>query len=260
MRHNKAIIFAILTAGVCGALLFILSLSRESGEPSVQAAAPSPAHKQAAQRRFLTLDDLFAEGRSKSGSGGVPDKPDGSELIPASQLEQRSRLDDALAEVLDSDPQLRKFYTLRKKAVRTSAEQQDYLAMIADAKLIAEAREDLIEAFSDGGVDQGDELKRLQRIQYLNSALAWKDNPERVKALDAAAEIVLADIPAGASNSTTGSLLGDKYDLFQLLMVSDPDQAKALLAKAQGTRSAKILQLAWQTGSPHPNDEVSPTR
>jgi hypothetical protein len=90
----------------------------------------------------------------------------------------RSHLDDILADVLDSDPQLLKFYNLRRKVMRTSAEQQDYLAMISDPKLLAAARKDLLDAFSGAEVDQRDELKRLQRIQYMNSALAWEDNPE----------------------------------------------------------------------------------
>jgi hypothetical protein len=245
MQRNKTIGFAILLVGLCGVLALLRSGGSKHGPQAPQTATISTERTPTAQRRLFTMNQLFAEGQSKAGIGHAG-KHDAAKDTPAMSS---PGLDDVVAEMLDSDPQLRKFYNLRRKAVRTSAEQQDYLAMISDAKLIADARKDLLEAVSATDIDQAEELRRLQRIQFLNSALAWEDNPERAKALEAVTTVILADLPSGASKSVTGSVLGDKFDLFQLLMLSEPEQAKTLLAKVQGTPAERILLLAWRTGS-----------
>jgi hypothetical protein len=247
MKQKRALITTSAVAVLGIALAVIASQTATTDEPG--GAAP-PVANLGAERPFLPLDDLFAEGSAKI--AGDTDGPEGSNPSP----EPRSQLDDVLEEVLDSDPQLRKFHNLRQKAVRTSAEQQDYFAMISDPELIAAARKDLLDAFSGADVDQGNELRRLQRIQFMNSALAWADNPERAKALEAVTEVVMAALPERASKAAMGSLLGDKFDLFQILMVSDPSQAQPLLATTRGTRSEKVLQLAWSTGSPRKNNNT----
>jgi hypothetical protein len=239
MTRNRAIVLAVLALVVGGVVVVVLRGSSDA--PQVAARPSSPTKR--VGRDLLSMKQLMAEGHAKAG-----DAPDPLEPISSST----AGLEDAVGELLDTDPNLRKFYNLRKKAVRTSAEQQDYLAMISDAKLIANARKDLLEAISQQDVDQVEELKRLQHIQFLNSALAWNDNPVRAQALEAVSEVVMQDLPTTAPKAVTGSVLGDKFDLFQLLMLSDPGQAQALLDKARGTRSEKILQLAWQTGTPAP--------
>jgi hypothetical protein len=237
MKRNKLVVLAILTIGL-GALLFVVlrGSPEEVHKPPAVAVAPIKPPG----RNPLTLSQLFKEGRAKAGEAVEPE-PDTGASTPG--------IEESVGELLDSDPQLRKFYNLRRKAVRTSAEQQDYLAMISDAKIIDDARKDLLAAASSKEVDQVEELKRLERIKFLNSALAWEDNPERTRALGAVTEVVMQQVPGGAPKDVIGSVMGDKFDLFQLLMLSDPDQAKALLAKAQGTSAEKILQLAWTTGS-----------
>lgn len=250
MKKRNALIVALCVAGLL--VIVLVRLPRGSQvTPRNAATAAAPATKPPPARPFLPLTDLVAEGNALIGkdssdhasSAAAPDEP-------------RTHLDETLAAVLDSDPQLRKFYNLRRKTLRTAEEQQDYLAMISDPKLIAAARKDVLDAFSATDVDQSNELRRLQRIQFMNSALAWGDNPERAKALEAVSEVVMVKLPEGASNAVLGSLLGDKFDLFQLLMVSDPAQAEALLAQARGTRSEKVLQLAWSTGNVHQTNQT----
>ncbi len=236
MTRTQKLVLAMAALVVGGVLVVLLRGSSEAPQVVARPSSPPTAPK----RDLLSIGQLMAEGHAKAG-----DAPDPLQPMSSSS----AGLEEAVGELLDTDPDLRKFYNLRKKAVRTSAEQQDYLAMISDVKLIANARKDLLEAISLPDVDQVEEIKRLQHIQFLNSALAWSDNPVRGQALEAVTEVVMQDIPATAPKAVTGSVLGDKFDLFQLLMLSDPSQAQALLAKARGTTSEKILQLAWQTGS-----------
>lgn len=251
MKRNKVIGFVILAAAVGGALLVMSRGSSRDAPPGAPAAALSPPHL---RRSPFTMAQLYAEGQTKANGDAV--KPDGSKIESrASTVE----IDDVVASVLDSDPQLRKFHELRKKALRTSDEQQNYLAMISDPKLIDDARKDLLAAASQSDLDQEEEVKRLQRIDFLNSALAWEDNPARAKALEAVSEVITADVSPGLPSSVAGSVLGDKFDLFQLLIASDPDQAKALLAKSRGTASEKILLLAWGTSGQQPGDKNNQT-
>lgn len=250
MKRNKTIGFAILAAIGCVVLLVILRGSSEEPRHNAPKAARSPSAPNAG-RNVLSINQLYAEGQALAAGDAV--KADSSKIEPQGST---GGLDDTIAEVLAADPELRKFHDLRKKALRTAAEQQDYLAMISNAKLIDDARKDLLAAASADDLDQGEEIERIQHIEFLNSALAWEDNPSRSKALEAVTQVVMADIPAETSKPVAGSVLGDKFDLFQLLMVSDPDQAKALLAQARGTASEKILLLAWQTGSADKSNQI----
>lgn len=201
--------------------------------------APKPREQVApAWEPRFTMDELYAEALALAGADTDSD--------PSEAMSRRG-VEGVLEEVLDSDPNLRRFYELRRKALRTSAEQQDYLALVSDRQLIEDARADLLEALSTDHLDQHDELARLQRIQFLNSALAWEDNPERARVIQAMADVLVADVPGGIPDDLGGSVLGDKFDLFQLMIVGAPEQAKALLAQAQGKPTERILRLAWQT-------------
>jgi hypothetical protein len=250
MKKRNVLIVALCVAGL---LVIVLARLPHGSRVTPRAAttAAAPATKPPLAHPFLPLSDLVAEGNALIETDSS-DHPSST----AATDESRTRLDETLAAVLDSDPQLRKFYNLRRKTLRSSEEQQDYLAMISDPKLIAAARKDLLDAFSATDIDQSNELRRLQRIQFMNSALGWADNPERATALDAVSEVVMVKLPEGASSAVLGSLLGDKFDLFQLLMVSDPAQANALLAQARGTRSERLLQLAWSTGNVHQTNQT----
>jgi hypothetical protein len=233
----KRVGFVALSLLATVALVLWLASRRDDvhGSRPPQPAPPAAVMVQPT-RPVFTMAQLYEEGRVKAGA-----KPD-----QAKATSNRS-IDDTVADVLDTDPVLSKFHELRRKALRTSIEQQEYLAMISNKQLIANARADLLASISRTELDQHEEVLRLQRIQFLNSALAWEDNPERAEAVEAVSAVVMMDVPSTLSNEAKGSVLGDKFDLFQLLMLSDPTQAEALLANARGTSMEKIVQLAWQT-------------
>lgn len=230
MLFRKRISLAI--AG-CVAVVGIWLCTRD--DASEQRVVKSPVRPHATAHRALSMSQLYAEARDKV--DGVP----GGQAVGTSE----PTLDAALAELLSTEPELRAFYDLRRKALRTSDEQQAYLALVSDPRLIDGAGADLLSGTARTDFDQQDELRRLQRIEFLNSALAWADNPARERAVQAVSAVLTAEIPRGAPSDVKGSLLGDKFDLFQLLITSDPDRAEALLAKARGTPAEKVLQFAW---------------
>lgn len=254
--------FGLLTLAAAVALVIA---RRQRAEPAANRIAQPRTSSEAATARDplaggerttgapLTMAQLFAEGRSKI-SDSSKASADGAAASPSAaqppQADQGpSPLDRELEATLAADPVLRRFYNLRKKALRSKAEQAEYQGLLADEALIDEARAELSESYAATALDQSDELRRLQRIQFLNAALAWADNPARAAALSSIESLLLADIPATLPKDVRGSLLGDKFDLYQHLMLADPARAKALLAMASGTSSEKILELAHRTGA-----------
>lgn len=238
MNRSKAIVLGLMTLVACASLGFVF-WPAPAGDPEGAGARRGALARGASPgKQLLTIPELYRAGWAKARPGDAP----GAAADPG--------LDGRIAELLASDPQLQKFYNLRRKALRTSTEQQDYLGMIADARLIAEARQDLLSAASGLELDQENELRRLQRIQYLNSALAWADNPRRAEVVRTVTDVLLAEVPRAAPSSAKGSMLGDKLDLFQILMMSDRAEAEALLTRARGTPLEKVFELAWSTGAP----------
>lgn len=240
MQRSKATGVGLATVGACAALCVALWLAPAKESSRIETHPAAKEHSASEPRGLLTMSELHEEGWGKA----RPTEPAPAALRP----EAESGLDTRIAEVLASDPQLQRFHQLRRKALRTSMEQQDYLDMIADENLLEEARDELLEAGSSLEISQEEELRRLQCIQYLNSALAWRNNPQRAQVIGAVTDVLLTEVPKAASSSAKGSMLGDKLDLFQILMMSDRAQAEALLGRARGTPLEKIFQLAWTTG------------
>lgn len=231
MTRNRVVVIA---GSVCALVIAVFLLTRGAhGGAAPTPTATAPVHRDHAR---LPVDKLMSEARAKAGQTSGPEATTWS-------------VEEAVGQALDADPQLRKFYNLRRKALRTAAEQQEYLAMISDAKRIDEARDDLLAAVKQNDVEQVEEVRRLQHIQYLNSALAWPENPERARALGAVTDVINQDVPHDTAKPVVGSVLGDKFDLFQLLVMTDREHARELLNQAQGTTRATVLQLAWQTGN-----------
>lgn len=237
MKRRTKLGLLLSISATCGVLISVLY--DRSGSPP-----PAPAATAIGHRPAFTIGQLYADGQAKAGGQAV--RGDHEKIEPRASV---VGVDDAIEGVLASDPQLHMFYQLRRKALRSSTEQQAYLDMISDPKTIDAARAELLAATSQHDLDQDEEIRRLQRIDFLNSALAWKDNPARPQALSAVGDVVAAELPDQVPDAVAGSVLGDKFDLFQLVMASDPDKAKALLAQARGTASEKVLLLAWGTSS-----------
>lgn len=58
---------------------------------------------------------------------------------------------------------------LRQMALRSAAEQNEYQTMLADENILQEALDELRGGYSNASIDQGEELRRLQRDRFLNA-------------------------------------------------------------------------------------------
>lgn len=166
-------------------------------------------------------------------------------LVVEAQREEEERIPSTLAQltqaVLDDNDELAEFHAIRGKALRSRAEQRRYHELLADLSMIESAKEDLLDAAgSDEPLDQEEEIERLVQLKYLRSALDWKENPHRGEVLTAIVEVLFADAPEGPKDRR-GSVLGDKVDLYQHLLISDPDEARRVRQDAVGSELAALF-------------------
>jgi hypothetical protein len=247
----RALLLTLLAS--LAAVIVICFRERSSDESSLTQRETGVRTGSAASKHFspLGLDALLSEGYAKMSPSYASRGPEAGDLEKHRQspVEAVGTLDQILETVLAEDPSLGAFHVLREKVIRTAKEKADYRNLLADKSFLADAFNELESAGGNKELDQSEEVRRLLRVQYINAALDWKENPSRSVALDAVRKILLSRIPSGSTihSDALGSLLGDRFDLFQHLMISDPDEAQRLLRQAKGTSSERILRLAYES-------------
>lgn len=239
---KKRLPLTLASVGAIALALGLLSTGEPARKPSVSAAGEAAP---AAPPR-----------PSRSRAATAPRAPRrGTPILPVHQLieeavaQEHDHTPSTVAEIsesiLEDDPELAEFQTLRGKALRTKDEKRRYQQMLADPARIEAAKEDLLAAVEAGAeLVQENEVRRLMQLKYLTSSADWKQNPARDKALNAIMEVVLADLPQDLPSDQRGSVVGDKIDLYQHLLIGDPEQARAIKAEAAGTAVERVLAHA----------------
>jgi hypothetical protein len=247
---KKTFAIAVLALAAIAVVLSLRSARTGAGDvtaPAAQSPGPEASGAQAAPG-----EDSMSVAPARPGSPLLP--------LPAVFEEARHRaenprdtwsagsdegsLDGALQRMQELNPRLGKFHTLRSKALRTSEEQQQYLDMLADPAMLAEAKNNLLAALQGAEMPQEEELERVMQIRYMSSALTWEGNPQRDQVIASMTELVLAELPAGLVPEVRGSLLGDKVELYQYLLLNNPALADELMARVQGTKLEPVLLAA----------------
>jgi hypothetical protein len=198
-------------------------------------------------RPLLQLPEVFEEARHRAENPRDTWSPGSDE----------GSLDGALQRMHENNPTLGKFHTLRSKALRTSEEQQQYLDMMADPAMLTAARNNLLAALQGTEITQEAELERVMQIRYLSSAMTWEGNPQRDQVVASMTELVLAELPVGLPPDVRGSLLGDKMELYQYLVLNNPALADELLARVKGTKLEPVLLAARKMIEPANSDVPS---
>lgn len=257
--------FAIAALALAAIAIIVVSLRSSRTEPG----DPSPAEGQDPGAQASTTQPSPGEG-STAASGGT-DK----QLLPLPAVFEEARhkaenpreavstgseagsLDGALQRMQEANPRLGRFHTLRGKALRTSEEQQQYLDMLADPTMLAAARDNLLGALKATEISQEEELERVMQIRYMSSAVTWEGNPQRDQVIASMTELVLAELPTGLPPEIRGSLLGDKMELYQYLVMNNPALADDLLARVKGTKLEPVLLAARRMIDPANSDVQS---
>lgn len=227
---NKSRIFLILClalglTSMAGAAYFSrhkTHVSAEKPAPSASASAQTEARRtQSRKVPLLPVSEIVDDVSEYEGLG------------------DRTTIQGIADMVLHSDPDLAAFRQLRRKALRTKDEQRRYHEMLQDRTRIAQAKLDLLEP--DPTPSEEEELNRIYQVNYLASALAWEQNPERAYIVDSIREILFSPITSEPTPEQRKSLLGDRMELFQYLTVTDPKEASAIRDEVKGTPLEQVF-------------------
>jgi hypothetical protein len=172
-----------------------------------------------------------------------------SRLVEEAVLQEEERTPSTMAEitesVLEEDPELAEFHRIREKSLRTKAEKQQYHGMLADPVRIHAAKEDLLAGVeADEDPTQEEEMRRILQLEYLTSAMDWTDNPRGDEVRGAITDVLLAELPTTVTANRRGSVLGDKIDMYQHLLVGHPGQARIVRNEATGTPLERLFDHA----------------
>jgi hypothetical protein len=261
---NKRYAVAVLAlAAIAIIVVSSRSLRTETGDPS-------PADGQDPGTEASSAQASPGEGATPVAPGGT-----GKQLLPLPAVFEEARhkaenpreafsagseagsLDGALQRMQEINPRLGRFHTLRSKALRSSEEQQQYLDMLADPTMLAAVRDNLLEALKATEFSQEEELERVMDIRYMSSAVTWEGNPQRDQVVASMTELVLAELPTGLPPEIRGSLLGDKMELYQYLVLNNPTLADELMARVKGSKLEPVLLAARRMIDPVNSDGQS---
>jgi hypothetical protein len=157
--------------------------------------------------------------------------------------EPETSLSRARESMLEANADIADYRRLRLKALLTAEERDQLHRMLKNPTLIEAAKRDLVE--TGDTFSREEQLMRMARVEYLDAALEWKDNPERAAVLDAAEEALLApNIRASQDRMMQHSVAGDKVELYLALQERDPAKAAEIASKAKGTDFEKLITYA----------------
>lgn len=135
-------------------------------------------------------------------------------------------------------PAYAKYRELKKKTLMTAAEREQFEQALGDPALIASAEATLIN-------DSVEQEARMKAVEYFSQAIRVRDANVRAAVAQAVTKILkLERIKEGMPRELQRSLIGDMAELYRILLVYQPEKAKALLEEAKGTHNYRIFQFA----------------
>lgn len=164
--------------------------------------------------------------------------------VPAAIARPGSPLDAVRQRVMASNPELAQFRHLQRKVLRKGDEQTSLQSLFKNREVIDAAKADLL-ATGERTFSEDAQFRRLYQVEFLGSALEWKDNPERSALLNDVEELLRADnLNPEMELELRRSLSGDKVELFMILLHSDRARAESMLQGLHGSRLGALLEHA----------------
>jgi hypothetical protein len=154
-----------------------------------------------------------------------------------------SALGAELWEVLHSDLHLAVFAYFHARPVLDSHERRLYEELLSDREIFAEMRQGLMFPGDDEAVMRGC-IEWSLRIDYLEAALAWQDNPRRNELLGMIEEITAHNgFRPAMDESTARALTTIKLELVKLLSRHSPARVPQVLDTGRKTSMAALLEF-----------------
>jgi hypothetical protein len=242
--NQRYIVFA--AGAAIAALTYALSLPRQkytdlsvavetqlqpSRARSIQALAEQPRVEPTVSRVDRAIDSSGES--SERSEAGVHDN----------RGEPETALSRARSAVRQADPHIAEYERLRGKALPTFEEQSQLRAMLKDPEMIESAKRDL--TATESAVSEEAQYRRMSRVELLDAALEWGDNPAREAILLAVEEVILTpNVVEAQPLELQRSLAGDKVELYMSLLDRDPELAESIAEKAKDTPFERLIEYA----------------
>jgi len=168
-------------------------------------------------------------------------KPVGVVNAPPSTT-QAAEFPDAIKEKPEPyRERLKRFEVFRSKVLLKEGEATEKQRLLAHMKTVQWIEAQLSTSPGSGKDALGD---RMTMIDFLEEALAWKDNQIRRDIVDSVERTLKANNLQSGSKETRRMLAGDKIELFAVLSEQAPERAKTVLETTHDTQLSSIFQYA----------------
>jgi hypothetical protein len=138
-----------------------------------------------------------------------------------------------------------RFTELSEKALLSTAEQIELERLLSDPKGLRAIEVTLLQNESPSFTKQK-QIQRFEMLHLLERSLQWADNPLRNDLLLTLERLIEARNTDVDDEVIQRSLVGDKMELYGMLLMADPPRAQMLKEKVAGTKLSPIIEYAEQ--------------
>ena len=136
--------------------------------------------------------------------------------------------------------ELSRFETLRKKVLLNREEVSEKEKVLSNIKTVQWA-----ESYLSAVPENNPETKKhFSAIDFLEEAIAWKENPIRNEAIGSIENAIKTNQLPQTKKELRNLVVGDKIDLFTALVQEEPSKARALLTGTDDPWIRDILNYA----------------
>jgi hypothetical protein len=164
---------------------------------------------------------------------------------PGSRNTNESKKSEDTLSSREMEVKLSQFQNLSETVLKTEKQKDDYRNLLKDEAMIASASQFLMESHYDPKKDHL-ELVRIDRLNYLASALSWKENPARQQVVRAMEDLITElKIPKDIPHEAKKAMVGDQIEALMTLIEQAPESAQALDSKyREDPKLRKIILFA----------------
>lgn len=130
------------------------------------------------------------------------------------------------------------FKSLKQKAIMTREERIDWERLLSNPDLINDAENTLL-TIKPEALTRETQKERFHTLSYLEKALEWSNNPSKQEVIDVVEKVILT--PLSGDLAVRKNFVGDKMELYAMLLVTAPEKASSILANSRGTSLENIL-------------------
>jgi hypothetical protein len=137
---------------------------------------------------------------------------------------------------------LERFTSLHVKTLRNKSEELEYQRHLTNKAELTLAKQRLTQV--SAVYTTQDEKQRMEAVDLLTAALAWRDNPQRDEVKAMVAAVLLDDGFVGVGEDQYKSVAGDRLELFGVFVAQFGEEAEQLIADAPSEALRKIFHLS----------------